>query len=205
MTRRDATHATGASGHRSRRERSRAVQASGRGKQFLPHAIRHLAEVLSIGLAGALASIACCGFFLVSWLAQVVFTIGGVAAVLALYRYEAVLSLLVAVAAVVSWRLSTDRLSRLSNAALGGFALYTGSARLIWEQHADLILAVPLLYWPFTYRQAILAVLAMLVLGVRIVTFVHVLRTAASLQVAKVSFHGMPRAREMIEAEQNRR
>ena len=173
-----------ATAERSQSEPHAALRRRSVGRALL-RVMRPLAEAFSLGLVGAQVSIACCGLFLISWLAQVVFTVGGVAGLLALYRYEAVLSLLVAAAAAVSWRLSTDRLSRLSNAALGGFAFYTGVARLIWEHNATLILAVPLLYWPFAYRQVILALLAMLVLGVRVATLVRVLRTAVSLRTAK--------------------
>lgn len=144
-----------------------------------------------IGATGALTAIACCGPLLVQWLAQVVFAVGGVAALVFLVRYEAVIALTVAAGAWLGWRTAADRRTRAVSAILGVAALLNGLVRFVWDLDRELIQALPLVYWPFTVRQTILALLAALVLAVRLASLARVCQDLQASKRVTLASHSL--------------
>lgn len=126
-------------------------------------------EAGTVGANAALVGMACCGPFLVQWLAQLAFALGGVAGLLFLTRFEAGIWLAVAVGSWLSWRMATGRLTRGAYALLGLDALLNAVARWVWDIDLELVLAVPPVYWPFVYRHTLAALLVALILIVRLV------------------------------------
>lgn len=126
-------------------------------------------EAGTVGASAALVGMACCGLFLVQWLAQLVFALGGVAGLLFLTRFESPIWLGVAVGSWLSWRMATGRLTRGAYALLGLDALLNAAARWVWDIDLELVLAVPPVYWPFVYRHTVAALLAAFILVLRLV------------------------------------
>jgi len=126
-----------------------------------------LAEAGSLGSLGALAGLACCGPFFAGWLAQLVFAAGGVAGLYFLVRYEAPILLAVAALSGVAARFGGGRY-RSINWTLGGLALFFGILRIVWDLNYEVVMAVPLAYWAFVYRQPAFATVALLALGLRL-------------------------------------
>lgn len=130
-----------------------------------------LAEAGSLGGLGALAGVACCGPFYVGWLAQIVFTAGGVAGLYFLVQYEAPLLLSVAAFCALAGRFGAGPYRRI-NWMLGGLALIFAGVRTVWDLNYEVVMAVPLAYWPFAYRQPVFATVGLLALGFRLVLLV---------------------------------
>lgn len=110
----------------------------------------------SLAGLGALAGLACCGPLFLSWFAQLVFAAGGVAGLYFLVTYEAPILLAVATASGLAARLARDPITERTNLALGGCAVFFGTARLVWDVDYNLVMALPFVYWPFAYRQLIM-------------------------------------------------
>jgi hypothetical protein len=130
--------------------------------------VRLISEVVSITGGAALAGIGCCGPILLLWLGQLLFTLGGAAALLFLIRYEAAVSLAVAAGAWLGWWLASDRLSRAAAALLGTATLLNALARFGWDRDPQPIMAIPPLYWAFSYRQVLLGLVLALVLALQV-------------------------------------
>jgi hypothetical protein len=136
-------------------------------------AVRFGIEAVSVGGGAALAGIGCCGPLLIPWLGQLVFTLGGAAGLIFLIRYEAAVSLGVAAGSWLGWRLAPDRPTRAANALLGVVALVNGLVRSVWDHDPQPIMAIPPLYWAFSYRQILLGLLVALVLALRLASLLQ--------------------------------
>lgn len=145
-----------------------------------------LAEAGSIGGLGALAGVACCGPFFVGWLAQLVFAGGGVAGLYFLVQYEAPILLSVAVLSGLAGRFGADPYRGVSW-SLGGLALLFAATRILWDLNYEVVMAVPLAYWPFVYRQPIFATAALLALGLRLALLVKWPRPCSIIEESAIN------------------
>ncbi len=142
--------------------------------------------VAAVG-AAALAATACCGPFLLTWLAQTVAMLGGVGALAVLNQFEAPMAVLVAGLAAISARRSRNAALRVAYFLLTGAALMVALLRVLW----DLGFALPFRWEPvslfFAYRQAVLALLAFVAV---IVNVHYIVRAIIVQQFARTAKQG---------------
>lgn len=139
--------------------------------------IGRVLQFVGPAVGAALAGLACCAPGLAAFLAPALFAVVGVGGLYFLAAYEAPLAFLAAGAAFLAYRQAPDRLARLGSGLLAAVAFLTGLTRLLWDLDAELVMALPPVYFFFVGRQAILAPAAALAL---VAGLAGPLRTAAA-------------------------